>query len=145
MYHLLLYTVREEGNKLTFVINKGEGDVSVSPEKRTYVIKFKDITAADVAVTVGGRKVNAELLRDGKTVELVVSAKTTAKVEVTLENCTVLKNEDKKQALTTVISKFQMSTDYKGLLFSSFMKDGKIPSRISKNFTGPIEEILKLD
>ena len=80
----------------------------------------------------------------GKTLEVTVSAKTTAKVEVVLEKCTYLENEDKKKALTTVISKFQMSTDYKGLLFTGFIKDGKLPTNISKDFAGPIEEILKM-
>ncbi len=144
VYLKTAFTVSEDGDKVTFVINKGEGDTSVSPEKRTYNLKFRDITAADVTVTVGGRKVNAEIKKVGKTVELTVSAKTTAKVEVILESCSFLKNEDKKQALTTAISKFQMSTDYKGMLFSAFIKDGKMPSRISKDFEGPIEEILKL-
>ena len=37
-----------------------------------------------------------------------------------------------------------MSTDYKGMLFASFINDGKMPSRISKDFEGPIEEILKM-
>lgn len=139
------FTVKEEGNRVTFTVNKGEGDTSVSPEKRTYVIKLRDITDADVNVTVGGRKVNAQVRKEGKTLEVTVSAKTTAKVEVELENCVYLTNEDMKKALTNVISKFQMSTDYKGMLFGSFIKGGELPANLSKDFAGPIEEILKLD
>lgn len=138
------FTVKEEGNKVSFAIAKGEGDTSVSPEKRTYVIKLRDITSADVSVTVAGRSVNAEVKKEGKTLVVTVAAKTTAKVELTLENCTFLANEDEKKALTNVISKFQMSTDYKGMVFGSFIKGGEIPSKISDDFRGPIEEILKL-
>ena len=73
------FTVKQEGSKVTFTIAKGEGDTSVSPEKRTYVIWLRDITSADVSVTVGGRKVNAEVKKEGKTLVLTVAAKTTAK------------------------------------------------------------------
>ena len=61
-----------------------------------------------------------------------------------LENCTYLKNDDEKKLLTNVISKFQMSTDYKGMVFGGFIKGGELPSKISDDFRGPIEEILKL-
>ena len=61
-----------------------------------------------------------------------------------LENCTYLENEDKKKALTNVISKFQMSTDYKGMVFGSFIKGGELPSSISKDFEGPIKEITEM-
>ena len=61
-----------------------------------------------------------------------------------LQNCIYLQNEDKKQALTRVISKFQMSTDYKGLLFNGFIKGEKDIPNVSDDFKGPIEEILKM-
>ncbi|MBE6786697.1 MAG: DUF5110 domain-containing protein [Ruminococcaceae bacterium] len=138
------FTVKEDGKRVTFEIAKGEGDTSVSPEKRTYVIKFRDITSADVSVTVGGRRVNAEVKKEGKTLVLTVVAKTTARVEAVLENCTYLENEDRKKALTNVISKFQMSTDYKGMVFGGFIKGGELPSSISKDFEGPIKEITEM-
>jgi hypothetical protein len=37
-----------------------------------------------------------------------------------------------------------MSTDYKGILFNGFISGGEFPARLSKDFEGPIEEILKL-
>ncbi len=138
------FTVKEDGKRVTFEIAKGEGDASVSPEKRTYVIKLRDITSADVSVTVGGRMVNAEVKKEGKTLVLTVAAKTTARVEAVLENCTYLENEDRKKALTNVISKFQMSTDYKGMVFGGFIKGGELPSSISKDFEGPIKEITEM-
>ena len=108
------------------------------------MIKLRDITSADVSVTVAGRSVNAEVKKEGRTLVVTVAAKTTAKVELTLENCTYLKNEDEKKLLTNVISKFQMSTDYKGMVFGSFIKGGELPSKLSDDFRGPIEEILNL-
>ncbi|MBQ5904741.1 MAG: hypothetical protein IIW88_02615, partial [Clostridia bacterium] len=63
---------------------------------------------------------------------------------IKLADCTFLENEDKKQALTRVISKFQMSTDYKGMLFNGFIQGKKGIPDVQDDFKGPIEEILKM-
>ena len=138
------FEIDENGADVTFRIAKEEGDSSVSPAKRTYIVKFKDIVKADVTVTVNGKEAQFKLRKCGKSLELTVSARNTQKVEVKLNNCTYLQNEDKKQALTRVISKFQMSTDYKGLLFNGFVKGEKDIPNVSDDFKGPIEEILKM-
>ena len=138
------FEINENGSDVDFTISKEDGDGSVAPAKRTYVIKFKDIVSADVAVTVGGKEAKAEVKKCGKTLQVTVSAKNTAKVEVKLTACTYLKNEDKKQAITRVISKFQMSTDYKGMLFGGFVKGEKEIPNVQDDFRGPIEEILKM-
>ncbi len=138
------FSIEENGSSVAFKISKEEGDSSVAPAKRTYVIKFKDIVKGDVTVTVNGKEVEPKLRKCGKALELTVSARNTQTVEVNFENCTYLKNEDKKQALTRVISKFQMSTDYKGMLFNGFVKGEKEMPKVSEDFSGPIEEILKM-
>ncbi len=138
------FTVKEEGNSLSFAINKHEGDVSVVPKKRTYTLKFKDIVSADAVVTSNGKEVKAEVKKVGKTVQITVSATPSAKIEISLQNCVYLENENEKTALTRVISKFQMSTDYKGMLFDGFVKGKREMPKVSENLSGPIEEILKL-
>ena len=138
------FTIDENGSDVSFTISKEEGDSSVAPAKRTYILKFKDIVKADVTVTVNGKEVEPKLRKCGKSLELTVSARNTQTVEVKLSDCTYLQNEDKKQALTRVISKFQMSTDYKGLLFNGFVKGEKDIPNVSDDFKGPIEEILKM-
>lgn len=138
------FTVRQDGDTVRFRIEKAEGDTSVVPERRTYTLKFKDITHADVTVLSNGRRVNALAERSGKTLDVTVTAKPDAKLEIILENCVYLQNEDKTRALTNVISKFQMSTDYKGMLFGGFIKGEKELPNVSKDFSGPIEEILNL-
>ncbi|MBR3948268.1 MAG: DUF5110 domain-containing protein [Clostridia bacterium] len=138
------FTIDENGADVTFRISKEEGDSSVAPAKRTYIVKFKDIVKADVTVTVNGKEVEPKLRKCGKSLELTVSARNTQTVEVKLSDCTYLQNEDKKQTLTRVISKFQMSTDYKGLLFNGFVKGEKDIPNVSDDFKGPIEEILKM-
>ena len=138
------FTIDENGAEVNFTIAKEEGDSSVAPAKRTYVIKFKDIVSGNVTVTVNGKEVEPKLRKCGKSLELTVSARNTQTVEVKLSDCTYLQNEDKKQALTRVISKFQMSTDYKGMLFGGFIKGEKEMPKVQDDFRGPIEEILKM-
>ena len=138
------FEIDENGSDVSFTISKEEGDSSVAPAKRTYIIKFKDIVSADVTVTVNGKETEAKLKKCGKTLQLTASARNTQTVEVKLQNCIYLQNEDKKQALTRVISKFQMSTDYKGMLFGGFIKGEKEIPKVQEDFRGPIEEILKM-
>ena len=132
------FTVSEDGNKVTFKINKAEGDSSVAPKNRTYVIKFKDIIKGDISANVDYTVSNED------TLEVTVKASPDDTVEITIDNCEHLQNVDKKKALTNVISKFQMSTDKKGMIFGKFVKDNKPLKNIAKEFKGPIEEILNL-
>ena len=53
-------------------------------------------------------------------------------------------NKDMKKELTNVISKFQMSTDKKGMIFGKFIKNDAPLKKVDKDFKGPIEEILNL-
>ena len=138
------FTVTEDKNNVSFKIFKAEGNSSVSPENRTYVIKFKDIVDAKVNLSIDGENSPVDIETIGGTLEVRLTAKADSAVAISLTDCTYLTNTDKKQALTKVISKFQMSTDYKGMLFSSFVKNEKALPRLSKDFAGPIEEILKL-
>lgn len=137
------FTVAENGDKVTFSIAKAEGTGSVAPESRTFIIKFKDIVSADASVTVDGAKADAEVKTVGKTLEVTVRAGATAAVEIELCGCTYLENADERQELIKTASKFQMSTDLKGMRFASLVKNGKIPN-VHKDFAQPLEEILKL-
>ena len=133
------FAVKEDDNKVSFAIAKAEGDASVVPETRTFVVKFKDIVDGKVSVSVDG----AEIINNG-TLEVKVTAKADATILITIDDCKYLENANKKQELTRVISKFQMSTDRKGMIFNGFIKNNKPLKNISKDFKGPIEEILKL-
>ena len=137
------FTVTENGKKVGFTIKKAEGDARVCPENRTYIIKFKDIVNGDISVTVDGAKADAKISSNG-TLEVTVNAPVTATVEVTAENCEFLKNADKKQELTKTISKFQMSTDKKGMIYGSFIKNGKKMPKVAKEFKEPLEEVINL-
>ena len=133
------FTVAENGNKVSFKISKAEGDATVVPEVRTYTVKFKDIVSGKVSVNGADA-----VVKNGETLEVSVAAKADATVEISVDDCIHLENADNKQELTKVISKFQMSTDYKGMVFGAFVKNDKPLKRVAKDFRGPIEEIQKL-
>ena len=137
------FTVSENGDKVKFSIAKAEGTGDVAPETRTYNIKFKDITRADVAVSINGAKADVEVKTIGKTLEVTLKAGATATVEIELCGCTYLKNADERQELIKTASKFQMGNDRKGMRFAGMLKNGKIPN-VHKDFVQPLEEILKL-
>ena len=138
------FTVAENGKKVTFGIKKAEGTSSVAPESRTYILKFKDITCADVKLTVDGAATDAQVNNVDGTLEIAVKASPDAVVSLELDNCTYLENADEKQLLINTIAKFQMGNDIKGIKFTSFLKNGKKMPKVKKCFAGPINEILKL-
>ena len=138
------YTVKEDGSSVTFTIGKGEGDVTVAPEKRAYRLFFKDIVNAEITLKINGKEKN--ICREkGNTITLSLSGiKATDTVEIVMADCEYLTNTDKKQALIETIAKYQMGNDKKGLLFTEFLKSEKPLPPMAENYTGPIEEILAL-
>ena len=133
------FTVAENGSTVTFKIAKAEGKGSVVPETRTYIIKFKDIVSADAKVNGA----EAAAVSNG-TLEITVTAGAEDTVEITLENCVFLKNEDRRQALIRTVAKFQTLNDTKNK-FNGMLKSGRIPAGISRDFAGPIREVMNLD
>ena len=138
------FTVAENGKNVDFAITKAEGVTSVVPESRTYIVKFKDITSAVAEVTVNGEKVNAEVKKNGKIIEVVIVAKPDDDVRISLTECEYLKNENKRQLLIHTVAKFQMLNDLKHL-FNNLLKDEKIPAYMPKCFSEPIKEIFDME
>ena len=138
------FTVCEDGDKVTFVAEKAEGDSSVVPASRTYNFMFKDVVSADVIVTVDGKRAKMQIGKAGKGICVTVTAKPEAKVKVMLGNCVYLTNENEKDLLVRTVSKFQMSTDRKGMIFNGFVNGKKKMPNVGADFAGPIEEIKNL-
>ncbi len=139
------FTVNENGSTITFVIDKAEGDATVSPEKRAYKVFFKDVVNGDITLKVNSKKKNASFKKEnGTLVVLLDGISASDKVEITIENCEYLTNKPKKQGLIETIAKYQMGNDKKGLLFTEFLNKEKPLPPMAENFSGPIEEILAL-
>ena len=138
------FTVAENANRVELSVSKAAGKISVVPETRTFVFKFRDVVSASVAVTVNGTAYDAKAEVIGGTVQIEVAAKADADIKIVLSNCAYLENKNEKQELTKVISKFQMSTDLKGMIYNGFIKNGKALPSVAKHFAGPIKEIKEL-
>ena len=136
-------TVAENGNNVRFTIAKAEGTVSVVPEKRTYTVKFGDITGGKVSVTVDGAEYDAEVKNNGK-LEVTVTAKADSTVEIAVSDCDFLANRPERELLIETVAKFQMGNDKKGMMFKKLLDNTKKIPSVSKDMAQPIEEILKL-
>ena len=138
------FIVKEDGSTVTFTIAPGEGDVSVVPEKRKYDVYFKDIVDADIEVRINGKKQKAKAKKCKGIICVTVSIAPTDEVVITLSDADYLKNKDKKQELTETIAKYQMANDYKGMVFTDFLKTEKALPPLAETYMGPIKEILRL-
>lgn len=138
------FTVCEDGDRLTFTAEKAEGDTGVVPAERTMHFLFRDVVAADVIVTVDGKRAANRVGKYGKGLSVSVCAKAGAKIKVMLSACRFLTNEDEKVLLTRTVSKYQMSTDRKGFVFGGIVNGKKKISSVSEEFAGPLQEIKKL-
>ena len=138
------FTVSEDGSKLAFAFGKGEGDPSVVPEKREFAIMFKDVAKADISVKINGKSGKFTESSKGGTITVTVVAKPTDYVEINLDGCSYRANKDKKQELTETIAKYQLGNDYKGMIFTEFLKNEKPLPPLADTFAGPIKEIMKL-
>ncbi len=141
-YLKTLFTVNENGNNVTFKINKLDGISSVAPENRQYTLMFKDIVSGNVSVKINGEKIDAEI--SGKALTVSFNALNDAQIEIEINECVYLQNPDTKQELIKTISKFQMGNDIKGMKYSKLLKGGKISNSIPKECKGAIKEILEL-
>ncbi len=138
------FTVAESGKTVSFRIAKAEGTAAVAPEIRTYILKFKDIIGASAKVAVDGEEKEVGVGTVDGTLEITVSAKPDAVIEIVLDNCDHLTNKDEKQLIINTVAKFQMGNDLKGMLFTGLLKNGKKLPKVRKEFKEPVEEILKL-
>ncbi len=138
------FTVAENGDKVDFSVSKADGIETVAPENRKFILKFKDIVSADAKVTVDGKEADAKTETVDGTLEIEVCAKAVSDIRIALVNCAYLENKDEKQEITKVISKFQMSTDRKAMIYNGFVKKGKALPRVAEDFAGPIKEIQAL-
>lgn len=132
---------------VVFEIRKAEGDISVLPEKRNYTLVFENIKdAKEISVKVNGKKKNTEIIKKLSHIEIIVSAvKPKDTVTVEFNGFEGRKNKSKKVLITDTISKYQLTTAYKKLKFSSYIKDVAKPFPVSdEDLKGPVDEINEL-
>ena len=136
------FCVSEGADKLSFEISAPQGDLSLIPEKRKFVLSFKDIVSAkSVFAYLNGKRIKAQVSANGF-VKLSAELSGEDKLKVVLSGVTVLENPPKKELLTDLISRFQGSNLAKQITYTSLLKEEKIPASLPKHIREPIEEIL---
>lgn len=100
---LTKFDIRYDGSRLTFTINRAEGDLSVIPQKRTYRVIVKDITA------------------DGKPfVFTFCSCDVNETHTQTAEGVCRAENENLKEAVIRIMSRWQNGTMKKAVAYRPF-------------------------
>ena len=138
-------SVREAGRDLLFKISAAKGDLSVIPEKREWKLIFDDVsTAGEITVRVGGRKRPASPEhRFGKTILTVAGVPSNAEVEIEFKSLEARKNRNSKECVVELLSKYQLPTMFKQIVFNSYIKDISKPFPLHEEaFRGPVEEVL---
>lgn len=141
-----MFEIKENGDCTEFIINCAQGDLSVIPEKRNYIISFKDIVKSDsVSVEINGEKADFDL-DEGKEFVCINLNNITPfdNVKISLIGVEALKNNSMESEIVKLVSKYQESVVYKQRTFSGCAKgDKKIP-KCRACYRKPIEEIFKM-
>ncbi|MBR3816942.1 MAG: DUF5110 domain-containing protein [Clostridia bacterium] len=140
------YTVCENGNTVTFTVSPAEGSCASLPKKRNYTLVFEDISDAQISLTVNGKDSKYEVREKfGKLYITLNGITPRSAVEITLTDVKVRENTDKKEQIIDLITKYQLSVNYKLVKFAKFLKniDGKIPS-CDDCLSEPIAEIQNM-
>ena len=125
------YSVSEENSKVNFTISPAEGNCSTLPKKRNYTLVFEDISAADISLTVNGKEAKYESKEKNNRVYITLNGITPkSAVEINLDNVKIRENNDKKEKIIDLVTKYQLSVTYKQVKFTKFLKNinGKLPS-----------------
>ena len=123
------------GNKLIFTMST-EGNKRVIPAERTVYLNFRDVVSGKVSVNGVKQKASpseVEIVYDGSETSVVV------------ENCVFVTNRDYKEAVTDLVSGFQMGNARKTRLFRNvFDAKSPVPAAAPKACREAIEELRKL-
>ena len=111
-YSVTRMTLKEQGERIQFTIHALEGDVSVLPEIRKVLLKFRDISCADISVNgISTKKASNQ-------VELSLEKK---EVCVELSNIRFIRNYNKDELRTNLLTRVQWNNLRKNQMF----KEGK--------------------
>lgn len=140
------FTVKEDGKDLVFTISAAEGDLSQIPEKRDYTIHFKDI--ANVNVTqCSAEEPHCSLEKDTKhgCMKLIIRGADVASAHTfTLKSVTARENPPAAEAMSDVVSSYQLGVDYKRAVYEKLVKNPLLKIPGTKRFKGPLAELADI-
>lgn len=124
----------EDGRQILEI--ESQGDLSVLPKARQIHLVFKDIDCA--AVKIDGKKQKADIK------DIVIDYDGTSR-KIVLSDCEYSHNNEYREELINLVSKYQLGTFRKTRLFNRVLdgKQVKLP-KCKKCMTKPIEELRKI-
>ena len=140
------FSIGENGSNCEFVVSPVNGDISVIPGKRSYVLSFKDILNADtVDALKNGKKLKVDVNTDnGYLCIRLPEIAPTDTVKIKLTGTEVLKNPTLRECRTALFSRIQGLNNLKKLRFEPFVVHNK-KTHIPFWLKEALEEIDSLD
>lgn len=140
------FKITENGSTYEFEKLPTDGNTSVIPNKRSYLLSFRDVlNAGKIEIRKNGRGIKPKADTDSGFLRICISEISPQdNVTVKLSDVAVLKNPPLRERRTALISRIQGSNDLKKLCFESFVVKNKrtyIPHRLKDALT----EIETLD
>lgn len=118
------FNVSEHSGNVVFTVNAAEGNKSVIPAKRKYILSFKDVTASEkISCTLNGTAISPEHCTKDGSIQIIAEISSDDTLEITLHNITAKKNPSRKEMLTDLLSKVQGSNNAKMILYTSCLSD----------------------
>ncbi len=121
------FAIEESENICEFDISPANGDISVIPQKRTFILSFRDIVNADaIEMYKNSRMIKFQAETNSGCLRVYVpeiSPEDAVKVRLTGTN--VLKNPSQRELRTALFSRIKGSNDIKKLCFESFAVKNK--------------------
>ena len=139
------FKVLESGSSLKFRISKANGDSSVIPQKRNYLLSFKDVADCEkIIVTRADGESTYDNDGTGYVSLMLNDVAANEEIEVDLVNYKARENTEKREALIETISKFQCQNDLKLMKYKKFIEDPTMKIPCGEPYRSAIEEILSL-
>lgn len=136
------FTVSKLADNCSFVIDRSQGDTSVVPESRKYLISFIDIAdCSDVNITINGEKKEFKLIRkNGHISVLIENVSPEDLTEITVNGYSARINPDRKQLLISLFSRLKGNNDKKQANYTLYQKSN-INLLLPSCLKGPVKEL----
>lgn len=134
------FSVKKKYKDIIFTISEASGDLSVIPQKRSYLLNFIDIDSAEkIELAVDGIvDKNIYIINKNHLSLRISDIPSASSVELRLINIKASENRPLKDIKTELIAKIQGSNDKKAAAYSAFIHSENFrfaPSFIKKLFT----------
>lgn len=114
------FTVEFSEKTLKFVIDRPDGDLSLIPDGRNYILSFKDIVGADeISVISEGEEIDYEMTgRKGKYIQLRFTPKAKRSLnEIIVKGAELSENISPKESVIDVMSRWETSNIKKSTIY----------------------------